>query len=312
MSSNLILLLALAGTFGAIVLGGLAAELSRAERARVMELLETQVRPAAPDLRKQELGLPLTQRVVLPLVTALGSLGRRLTPVDMRRKIARKLILAGSPPRWDADRVAAMKIVGAIAGAGLGFFFATTFNLTGLTYVGFIGLLTAVGYFGPDTVLSRAVQKRQLAIRKALPDTMDLLTISVEAGLGFDAAMTQVVHNVPGPLSLEMARMLQEIQLGVSRADAFRHLAERTDADEINAFVLAMIQADIFGISVSKVLRAQARELRTKRRQNAERLAMQIPVKILFPMILCVMPALFVVVIGPGVIRIFENFFGGF
>jgi tight adherence protein C len=312
MSSGLLLLLALAGTFGAITLAGLAAELSRAERARVMQLLETQVRPAPPDLRQQELGLPLTQRVVLPLISALGTLGRRLTPVDMRRKLARKLVLAGSPPRWDADRVAAMKIVGTVVGAGLGVVLAQRFDLAGLTHLGFIALLTGVGYFGPDVVLSRAVQRRQFAIRKALPDTMDLLTISVEAGLGFDAAMTQVVQNVPGPLSLEMARMLQEVQLGVSRADAFRHLAERTDVDEINAFVLAMIQADIFGISVSKVLRAQARELRTKRRQHAERLAMQIPVKILFPMILCVMPALFVVVIGPGVIRIFENFFGGF
>jgi len=116
------------------------------------------------------------------------------------------------------------------------------------------------------------------------------------------------VHNVPGPLSDELARMLQEVQLGVSRADAFRHLGLRSNVDEMNAFVLAMIQADIFGVSISKVLRAQAKELRTKRRQYAERIAMQIPVKILFPMIFCVMPALFTVVVGPGAIRIFQNF----
>ena len=162
----------------------------------------------------------------------------------------------------------------------------------------------------PDSILSRAVEARQGAIRKALPDTMDLLTISVEAGLGFDAAMAQVVHNVPGPLSEELARMLQEVQLGASRADAFRHLGQRSNVDEMNAFVLAMIQADIFGVSISKVLRAQAKELRIKRRQNAERIAMQIPVKILFPMIFCVMPALFVVVVGPGAIRIVQNFLG--
>ena len=176
--------------------------------------------------------------------------------------------------------------------------------------IGLIVLFTGMGFMTPDSVLSRAVEKRQGAIRKALPDTMDLLTISVEAGLGFDAAMSQVVHNVPGPLSEELARMLQEVQLGVSRSDAFRHLGQRSNIDEMSAFVLAMIQADIFGVSISKVLRAQAKELRTKRRQNAERIAMQIPVKILFPMIFCVMPALFVVVVGPGAIRIFQNFFG--
>jgi tight adherence protein C len=176
--------------------------------------------------------------------------------------------------------------------------------------IGLIVILTAVGYMAPDVVLTRAVDARQGAMRKALPDTMDLLTISVEAGLGFDAALSQVVHNVPGPLSEELSRMLQEVQLGVSRAEAFRHLGKRSNIDEMNAFVLAMVQADVFGVSISKVLRAQAKELRTKRRQYAERIAMQIPVKILFPMIFCVMPALFVVVVGPGAIRIAQNFVG--
>jgi tight adherence protein C len=139
---------------------------------------------------------------------------------------------------------------------------------------------------------------------------MDLLTISVEAGLGFDSALAQVVKHVPGPLTEEISRMMQEVQLGATRGEAFRHLGERSNVEELKSFVLAMVQADIFGISVSKVLRAQAKELRTRRRQRAERTAMQIPVKILFPMILCVMPALFIVVIGPGAIRIAESFAG--
>jgi tight adherence protein C len=167
------------------------------------------------------------------------------------------------------------------------------------------------GYIAPDSILNRKAEDRQKRIRRAMPDTMDLLTISVEAGLGFDSALAQVVQHVPGPLSLELGRMLQEVQLGRSRADAFRDLAARTDVEEMSAFTLAMIQADIFGVSVSKVLRAQAKELRVKRRQSAERIAMQIPVKILFPMLFCVMPALFVVVIGPGAIRIFDAFFKG-
>jgi tight adherence protein C len=139
---------------------------------------------------------------------------------------------------------------------------------------------------------------------------MDLLTISVEAGLGFDAAMAQVVRNVDGPLSQEIARMLHELQLGVSRADAFRKLADRTDVEELRGFVVSMIQANKFGVGVANVLRAQARELRQKRKQRAEQKAMQTPVKILFPLIFCVLPSLFVVVLGPGVIRIFNSFFG--
>jgi len=132
----------------------------------------------------------------------------------------------------------------------------------------------------------------------------------VEAGLSLNAAIAQVVRNVPGVLSSEFARMLQEIQLGVPRSDAFRHLAERTDVDELNAFVLSIIQADVFGISVSKVLRSQAKELRLRRRQRAERAGMQIPVKIVFPTILCILPSLFVVILGPGAIRIIQNFSG--
>jgi len=226
----------------------------------------------------------------------------------LRKRITRKLVLAGSPVGWDAERVAALKVVGALVGLGLSIFLVRGLHTTGGYMIGLIVIFPGMGYMLPDSILSRAVAARQGAIRKALPDTMDLLTISVEAGLGFDAAMSQVVHNVPGPLSEEMSRMLQEVQLGESRSDAFRHLGQRSNIDEMNAFVLAMIQADIFGVSISKVLRAQAKELRTKRRQYAERIAMQIPVKMLFPMIFCVMPALFVVVVGPGAIRIIQNF----
>jgi tight adherence protein C len=308
--SSIWLLLSLFGTFGAIAIAVVAVELGRAERSRTVELLQAQVRTTVPDIRLQDLERPLAERAILPFVAGLGSVGRRITPLDMRRRIAKKLVLAGSPAGWDAERVAALKVVGGLVGLGLSIFVVRAINVTGGYMIGVIVLLTAMGYLLPDVVLARAVDSRQGAIRKALPDTMDLLTISVEAGLGFDAALAQVVQNVAGPLAEELSRMLQEVQLGVSRADAFRHLGQRSNVDEMSAFVLAMVQADVFGVSVSKVLRAQAKELRTKRRQNAERIAMQIPVKILFPMIFCVMPALFVVVIGPGAIRIFQNFVG--
>jgi tight adherence protein C len=172
-----------------------------------------------------------------------------------------------------------------------------------------IALLAFVGFVLPDSLLNRKVTERQKEILKTLSDTLDLLTISVEAGLSLNAAIAQVVQNVPGVLSAEFARMLQEIQLGVPRSEAFRHLADRTDVEELNGFALAMIQADVFGVSIASVLRTQAQQLRIKRRQAAEAKAQQTPVKIVFPLVLCILPALFVVIVGPGAIQIVTQLF---
>jgi tight adherence protein C len=312
--SDLLLLISLAAIFAAITLVGVSVEISRNRRRRVVELLAAQVEPVTPvaSVREHELARPIGERAVVPIFVTLGRVARRLTPVDVRERLARKLVLAGSPEGWDADRIAIFKIVGLVGGTFGGIWLGNYLGQAGLTYFLLIGMGTAGGYFLPDVFLNRAAEDRQKAIQRALPDTMDLLTISVEAGLGFDAALAQVREHVPGPLSEEISRMLQEVQLGVSRQTAFRHMASRSDVEELQGFVLAMIQADIFGISVSRVLRAQAKELRSRRRQRAERTAMQIPVKILFPMIFCVMPALFVVVIGPGALTIIENFSGTF
>jgi tight adherence protein C len=310
MSNSVLVILSLGGTFGAVAIAGIAVALGRAERAHTTQLLQSQVVLPGPDLRKQDVARPLTEGALLPFVSGIGTVARRVTPIDMRRRITKKLVLAGNPEGWDAERVAALKLVGMAVGAGLGFLLARQLSFTGLKLIGFMVILTFAGYIAPDTVITRKAGDRQKAILRALPDTMDLLTISVEAGLGFDAALAQVVQHVPGPLSQELARMLQEVQLGRTRTDAFRDLGERSNLDEMKGFVLAMIQANIFGVSVSKVLRGQAAELRSKRRQNAERIAMQIPVKILFPMLFCIMPALFTVVIGPGAIRIFHSFTG--
>jgi tight adherence protein C len=139
---------------------------------------------------------------------------------------------------------------------------------------------------------------------------LDLLTISVEAGLGFDSALLHVTKNVPGPLAQEIGRMLHEMQLGVSRVDAFRHLGDRTSVDELRGFIIAMVQADVLGVSIGKVLRAQAREHRVRRRQKAEERALKIPVKLLFPMIFCILPLIMIVVAGPAVIKIFHSLLG--
>jgi tight adherence protein C len=196
--------------------------------------------------------------------------------------------------------------VGLVGGLALG----SLLPVSGFLKVGTVALFTLLGYTIPGAALSARASKRQKEIRKALSDTMDLLTISVEAGLGFDSALAQVVRNVPGPLSQEIARTLQEMQIGVSRIDALRHLSDRTEVDELDGFVLSMIQADKYGVGVAAVLRAQSTELRQKRRQRAEETAQKVPLKLLFPTIFLVLPALFIVILGPGAIKVYETFFG--
>jgi tight adherence protein C len=308
---ELLIPLALAATFGTVVAGGVAVESGRRTRRDAMRLLEAaKVSDVSIDQREQELAVPFLQRVVKPVATGVGMLGRRITPVDMRKRIEQKLVLAGQPAGWDADKIAAFKVIGGLAGGIMGLAVGKAVHLSSMMSLGAPMIFAMVGYLIPGSMLGQKASSRQEKILKALPDTMDLLTISVEAGLGFDAALSQVVRNVPGPLTDEIGRLLQEMQLGVSRVDAFRHLADRTNVEELRGFVLAMIQADIFGVSIAGVLRSQAKDLRVKRRQRAERKAMTSPLKLLFPLIFCILPALFVVVLGPGAIRIMHNFFG--
>src|SRR5262245_7565384 len=310
--SEVWLVVAIGCVFGAVVLFGIFFDLNQSERRRAVRLLESQVAGTQTEnvnLREQHLSESFGSRIMVPMVAGASKVARRVTPIDARDRVARKLLLAGSPAGWDAERVLAFKIIGLGGGIVLGFFLTSLIgDLAAFIRIVVIGLLAFVGFMAPDSLLNRRVEERQKEILRTLSDTLDLLTISVEAGLSLNAAIAQVVQNVPGVLSAEFARMLQEIQLGVPRADAFRNLAERTDVEELNAFALAMIQADVFGVSIASVLRTQAQQLRIKRRQRAEAKAQQTPVKIVFPLILCILPALFVVIVGPGAIRIWESF----
>ena len=248
-------------------------------------------------------------RVLVPIVAGPGGSRGGSRRIDTRDRLAKKLLLAGSPAGWDAERVLAFKVIGAVGGFVAGLVVAgIDAPVAPFIAIVIIGAADLRGLRRcPTRSLNRRVEERQREILRTLSDTLDLLTISVEAGLSLNAAIAQVVQNVPGVLSSEFARMLQEIQLGVPRSDAFRHLAERTDVEELNAFALAMIQADVFGVSIASVLRTQAQQLRIKRRQRAEAKAQQTPVKIVFPLVLCVLPALFVVIVGPGAIRIVQS-----
>jgi tight adherence protein C len=305
------LVLAVVCVFFVFVLVGVAMDQASAEKRRAIRLLESQVSGTATEqvnLREQEMAENFGKRVMVPIVARASKVARRVTPLDARDRLARKIMLAGSPAGWDAERVLAFKVIGAGIGLVGGFVLMGVLNLAPFIRFMIIALLTFAGFVLPDSALNRKVEERQREILRTLSDTLDLLTISVEAGLSLNAAMAQVVQNVPGVLSSEFARMLQEVQLGVPRSEAFRHLAERTDVEELNGFALAMIQADIFGVSIASVLRTQAQQLRIKRRQAAEAKAQQTPVKIVFPLILCIMPSLFVVIVGPGAIRILNSF----
>jgi tight adherence protein C len=300
--------LAIACIFFSAVLVGLAMDLKESEKKRTIRLLQSHVTLAPGEsninLRDQEMDRGFGDRVLVPVVAGAGRVAKRITPLDARNRISQKLLLAGHPEGWDAERVLAFKVIGAVAGLVGGIFLGAVMHPAPLVALVFTALLTFAGFVVPDTMINRKVEERQKEILRTLSDTLDLLTISVEAGLSLNAAIAQVVQNVPGVLSAEFARMLQEIQLGVPRSEAFRHLAERTDVEELNAFALAMIQADVFGVSIASVLRTQAQQLRIKRRQRAEAKAQQTPVKIVFPLVLCVLPALFVIIIGPGAIQI--------
>jgi tight adherence protein C len=281
-----------------------------AERRQAYRTLQAiravELRPT--DLRNRELARPARERLLKPFYNAALSLARRFTPAGAKDGIRRKLIQAGSPFGWDADRVLVAKVAGVVGGAIIGLLFLAIFDFAWpIRVLGFV-LIGLIGYWLPNIVLTNAVQRRQNLIRTALPDSIDLLTICVEAGLGFDAAMAHVSKNTSGPLADEFYRTLQEVQLGRSRNEAMRNLADRTNVAELRAFVLAMVQADIFGVSVANVLRVQAKDMRVKRRQLAEERAMKVPIKVLFPVLFCIFPALFVVILGPAIMRIAEVF----
>ncbi len=275
---------------------------------RSMAVLEALT--AAPQELKGELDAPFGDRVLVPLLNRAQGLGRRLTPADANERIHMKLERAGNPSGWTADRVSAGKVVGFFAALVLSLVLSLAMGLGFLPTLGFVVAASVAGYMAPNLYLYQRAYDRADVLQRALPDAIDLLTISVESGLGFDAAIAQVARNTEGPLAEEFARMLQEMQLGRGRTDALRSLGERTDLPDLRAFVSAMVQADAFGIPVAQVLRVQSSEIRVKRRQWAEEAAQKVPVKILVPLIFCILPCLFIAVLGPAAISIMDNFSG--
>jgi tight adherence protein C len=235
----------------------------------------------------------------------LHGLGSRLSPGDVSGRLQHQLDLAGNPDRWNVDRIVAFKGLGLLVGAIIGLLFGSHHLMLAVLLVVVGGV---IGFFMPDLLVYNAGTKRQDKIQKQLPDAMDMLTICVESGLGFDAALAQVARNSDGPLAAELARALQEMQIGKTRKEALRSIAARTSVPELRSFVSSLVQAGELGISVAGVLREAAREMRLRRRQRAEEAAQKVPVKILFPLMLCLLPALFIVIMGPAIVTVFHIF----
>ncbi len=243
-----------------------------------------------------------------PKETALlERFGHRMTPAAYVRKLDRLLSLAGRPASLPLGRVLAAKPLLGLVGALLGLWLASTptpvLKLVGL----FVMLL---GYFIPDLLLYSKGQERQKIMQLELANTLDQMLISVEAGLGFEGAMARAGENGKGPLAEELVRTLQDMQVGRSRRESYQALAERTSIPELRSFVQAVVQADTYGIAISRVLRIQAKVMRVKRRQRAEEKAMKLPVTILFPLLFFIFPVLFIAILGPAVINAIETFSG--
>jgi tight adherence protein C len=264
----------------------------------------------APKELTKEYDESFADRIMAPFQARALKVARRLSGSDAAERIRHRLDVAGNPPGWTVERVQAGKVIGAIV-LFLISVAVTTLMGTGFTLrLVFIVGATAVGWLGPNLYLYQRVYDRSKLIQRALPDAIDLMTISVESGLAFDAAVQQVGRNTEGPLADEFSRVLREMQIGQGRAEALRALGERTEVDDLKGFVTSMIQADSFGIPIANVLRIQSSEIRMKRRQRAEEQAQKVPVKITVPLIFCILPCLFIAVMGPAVIHIMDSFAG--
>ena len=261
----------------------------------------------AKNLEELELQQPFIERTLRPLATRLSSTVARVTSSSFSERTERRLALAGYPGNLRVGDWLGIKAIGALIGAGIFFLLVGVLgqNLPAGIGLGVVGFM--IGYIGPEFWLGGRVRKRQKLILLQIPDALDLLTISVRAGLGFDGALGKVVEKLKGPLTDEFRRALAEIRVGKSRREALRDIVPRTEVPALTNFIGAIIQAEQLGVSISKVLQVQSEQLRIERRQRAEEMAAKAPIKMLFPLVGCIFPSLFIVILGPALILIVQN-----
>jgi tight adherence protein C len=264
----------------------------------------------AKNLEELELQAPFLERTLRPLAGRLSGSVARITSTSFADRTEKSLALAGNPGDLRvADWLGIKAVVAIIFGIVFFLLFAVV-NILGMQFLlgaGMSLLGVVIGYIAPEFWLGRRIKARQKAILLMIPDTLDLLTISVRAGLGFDAALAKVVEKLKGPLSDEFRRALAEVRVGKSRREALRDIIPRTEVPPLTNFIGAIIQAETLGVSISKVLQVQSEQLRIERRQRAEEQAAKAPIKMLFPLVGCIFPSLFIVILGPAIILIVKN-----
>ena len=272
-------------------------------QARLTQLGSSQ----AKNLEELELQLPFIERTFRPLASRLSGSVARITSASFTERTEKRLALAGHPGNLRVGDWLGIKAIGAIVVSAMLFIF---FGLIGGNILAGMGLGAVglgIGYIVPEFWLGGRVKKRQKAILLQIPDALDLLTISVRAGLGFDGALSKVVEKLKGPLTDEFRRALAEIRVGKARREALRDIVPRTEVPALTNFIGAIIQAEQLGVSISKVLQVQSEQLRIEWRQRAEEMAAKAPIKMLFPLVGCIFPSLFIVILGPAMILIVLN-----
>lgn len=264
--------------------------------------------PRPKTLMELELQKPFTERILRPILRAIAVLAQRLTPGSNLDRIRLNLIMAGSPGGLQALDFIGLKGLAAIAMGALAYGLMWVAGAQVYQRLFFLVAMAGIGYIAPSIWLGGAVRARQAQIRRNLPDVLDLLNISVEAGLGFDQAVSRVAEKWDTPLCMELRRYVSQLRLGMSRKEALRELSTRTGVEEVNQFVVAIIQAEQLGVGVAKVLRIQSEQMRIRRRQLAEELARKAPIKMIIPMVTLIFPTIYIVIFGPALPLIFNVF----
>jgi len=270
-------------------------------------LAELDTQPLTLDEFASRLREPIVARLLRPLAGVLGEKIAGLVPRRRADQLRHRLLVAGVSTKVGPEEFVVMQGVGLGAGVLIGLLLGKMAGYTGFGLVRMAGILAAMGLLAPVAWLRRKQDERQASIRRDLPDVLDLLAISVEAGVGFEGAVEVVTRHFDSPLAAEFGRMLQEMELGLPRREALQNLKRRTEVPELSNFVLVLVQADALGMPIGRVLRTQATEMRLKRRQWAREKAARLPVKILMPLTLFILPALFVVILGPAAMSIANN-----
>jgi len=282
--------------------------LRRPDRAIIIEERLAQFGNRMPSLEEVELQLPFQDRVLMPALSSLSKRVGRFAPSQNAVRLRQQLLEAGAPKGLGPTEFTGLRFLLCLGFGSLFFLLMLPTSGGPMLKAGVPMVLAVLGYVMPGVWLSSRIKRRKTEITRGLPDAIDLLTISVEAGLGFDPALARVVEKWDNALTRELGRMLSEIRMGSSRREAMRDMANRVNVEDLNTFISAVIQADQLGVSISQVLRIQSKQMRQKRRQRAEEKAQKAPLKMLFPMIFLIFPSIYIVILGPAIPHVISAF----